>query len=199
MKNGETGKTKKITFLFKIPKLSSNTKSDQYSDLWNLVIDFSTVNILKVSLKIRKKKFASKIYICRFHYSLRFPGFRPFYRQIFIQICRAQWFWYLISHMDWKCLNTLKVSSNLCWIKKKYIFQYLFSATSSNYFFRPYIKICINKTHYTARLSVCKMAVSLLSTNHKSFHGVFVFFQNKTSNAYEKYSISYILIVSSKA
>ena len=101
--------------------------------------------------------------------------------------------------MDWKCLNTLKVSSNLCWIKKKYIFQYLLSATSSNYFFRPYIKICINKTHYTARLSVCKMAVSLLSTNHKSFHGVFVFFQNKTSNAYEKYSISYILIVSSKA
>ena len=83
--------------------------------------------------------------------------------------------------------------------QKKNIFQYLFSATSSNYFFRPYIKICINKTHYTARLSVCKMAVSLLSTNHKSFHGVFVFFQNKTSNAYEKYSISYILIVSSKA
>ena len=60
----ETGKTKKVIFLFKILKLSSNTKLDQYSDLWNLVINLFTVNILKVSLKIRKKSLQAKsIYV----------------------------------------------------------------------------------------------------------------------------------------
>ena len=56
-----------FALIFKIPKLSWNMKFDQNSDLWFFfyteVIKFFSVNILKISFKIRNKMFTSHIHV----------------------------------------------------------------------------------------------------------------------------------------